>query len=131
MLTDNCSGFTLIEFLVAIVILMVGMLGLLQSINLAVDKNLETIFRNEAIMLADDRMMRKRSAGFKIFSGADTTDVNNGFSQVNVRGILKNYSVSETIQKTTNNSQQIIVNVSWKKKGTRYSHSVSSFVSTY
>lgn len=131
MLTDNCSGFTLIEFLVAIVILMVGLLGLLQSINLALDKNLETTFRNEAIMLADDRMMRKRSAGFKIFSGADTTDVNNGSSQVNVRGILKNYSVSETIQKTTNNSQQIIVNVSWKKKGARYSHSVSSFVSTY
>jgi type IV pilus assembly protein PilV len=130
-MTDNCSGFTLIEFLVAIVILMVGMLGLLQSINVALDKNLETVFRNEAIMLADDRMMRKRSAGFKIFSSVDTADVNNGFSQVNVRGILKNYSVSETIQKATNNSQQIIVNVSWKKKNTRYSHSLSSFVSTY
>jgi len=130
-MTDNCSGFTLIEFLVAIVILMVGMLGMLQCINVASDKNLETTFRNEAIMLADERMMRKRSAGFKIFSGVDTTDVNNGFSQLNVRGILKNYSVSETIQKATNNSQQIIINVSWKKRNNRYSHSISSFVSTY
>jgi type IV pilus assembly protein PilV len=130
-MTNDCSGFTLVEFLVAIVILMVGMLGLLQSINLALDKNLETTFRNEAIMLADDRMMRKRSIGFKIFSGADTTSVSNNYSQLNVRGILKNYSVNETIQKATNNSQQIIVNVSWKKKGVRHSHSVSSFVSTY
>ncbi len=127
----NSKGFTLIEFLVAIVILMVGMLGLLQSINLAIDKNLESTFRNEAIMLADDRMMRKRSAGFKIFSGADTIDVQRGFLPVNVRGVLKNYSVQETIQKTTDNSQQLLVDVSWKKKNTRYSHSLSSYISIY
>jgi len=130
-MTDNCSGFTLIEFLVAIVILMVGMLGLLQSINVALDKNLETVFRNEAIMLADNSMMRKRSGTFKIFSGADTISVSNGLEQVRVRGILKNYSVTETIQKATDKSQQLIVNVSWKKKKTRYSHSISSFVSIY
>jgi len=130
-MTNNISGFTLVEFLVAIVILMVGMLGLLQSINVAIDKNSETTYRNEAIMLADYSMMRKRSAGFKIFSGVDTIDVVNRNSQVKVRGMLKNYSVSETIQKTTNNSQQLIIDVSWKKKGTRYSHSVSSFVSAY
>ncbi len=130
-MTNNCSGFTLVEFLVAIVILMVGMLGLLQSINVAIDKNLETTFRNEAIMLADDGMMRKRAAGFKVFSSADTIDVVDRYSQVKVRGIFKNYSVKETIQKTTNNSQQLIINVSWKKKNARYSHSVSSFVSTF
>ena len=130
-MTDNYSGFTLVEFLVAIVILMVGMLGLLQSINVAIDKNLETTFRNEAIMLADDGMMRKRAAGFKVFSSADTIDVVDRYSQVKVRGIFKNYSVKETIQKTTNNSQQLIINVSWKKNNTRYSHSVSSFVSTF
>ena len=110
---------------------MVGMLGLLLSINLAMDKTSETTFRNEAIMLADDGMMRKRSAGFKVFSGADTIDVVNRSSQVKVRGILKNYSINETIQKTTDNSQQLVINVSWKKKSTRYTHSVSSFVSSY
>jgi type IV pilus assembly protein PilV len=130
-MTNNCSGFTLVEFLVAIVILMVGMLGLLQSINVAIDKNVETTFRNEAILLADDGMMRKRAAGFKVFSGADTIDVVDRYSQVKVRGILKNYSVKETIQKTTNNSQQLIINVSWKKNNAKYSHSVSSFVSTF
>jgi type IV pilus assembly protein PilV len=133
-MTNNCSGFTLVEFLVAIVILMVGMLGLLQSINVAMDKNSETMYRNEAIMLADQRMMGMRAKGFKTFSGADTVHVFYPPSdelRPTVRGIQKQYSVCETIQKTTSNSQQIIVNVSWKKKNTRYSHSVSSFVSTY
>ena len=130
-MTDSCRGFTLVEFLVAIVILMVGLLGMLQAINVALDKNIETVFRNEAIVLADQRMMGMRSKGFKTFSGADTIDVNNSSAQVNVRGILKNYSVNQTILKSTNNSQQIVVNVSWKKKDARYSHSVSSFISVF
>jgi type IV pilus assembly protein PilV len=41
------TGFTLIEFCVAVLIMMVGLLGLLQAINLATEQNLASIRRNE------------------------------------------------------------------------------------
>jgi type IV pilus assembly protein PilV len=127
---SNEHGFTLLEFLVAIVILTVGLLGLLQCINLAMEKNLESMYRTEAVMLADARMMQKRSISFaslsttvanppKILLGRDT------------RGVFKNYSVQEIITQSTTNSKEIVINVFWKKKDKSFSHSVSSFVSTF
>jgi len=124
------QGFTLIEFMVAILILMVGMLGMLQAINVAMDKNLENTFRNEAISLADDRLMIKRA---KVFAAISTTTATPPkiLQQRYARGILKNYSVQEVVNPTTSLSKEIIINVSWRKKGSIYSHSISSVVSTF
>jgi len=125
------SGFTLIEFLVAIVILMVGLLGMLQAINVAMEKNLDNILRTEAVMLADDHMMLKRS---KSFSSLSTTVANPPSKAVPlryVRGVLKNYSVQEIISQPTANSKQLVVNVYWRKKNTRNTHTISSIVSSY
>ena len=126
-MTNKNSGFTLIEFLVAIVILMVGMLGLLQVINVAMDQNLNNIFRNEAVMLADDMMMKNRARAFVSIS----TGTQQGYEQRNVRGIMKNYSVTRVVTDRTGNSKEIAIDVRWKKKNAAYSHSVNSVISTY
>jgi len=124
------SGFTLVEFLVAIVILMVGLLGMLQAVNVAMDRNFENILRSEAVTLADDRMMLKRA---KTFSSLSTTVANPAAIAVPqaIRGIMKNYSVQEIVSQPTSNSKQVVVTVSWRKKDARYTHSISSVVSTY
>lgn len=132
-MTDNRNGFTLVEFLVAIVILMVGMLGLLQSINLALHTNLENILRTEAVMLADDRMMSKRAKTFTAVS-TNTTAFN---VPRDIRGIFKNYSVRETVSVVTTTdlgaprSKQIDIDVIWNIKNKRSTHSVSSIISTF
>jgi type IV pilus assembly protein PilV len=121
-MTDNRHGFTLVEFLVAIVILMVGMLGLLQSINIAMDKNLDNVFRTEAVMLADERMMGARvNPSASAYSKMTT---------VNVRGLFKNYSVTQSINQPTLKSKEVIIRVDWRKKNSSYSHSVSSLITT-
>ena len=127
---NNEQGFSLIEFLVATVILMVGMLGMLQAINVALDKNLESVYRNEATVLADDRMMLMRSRSFASIS---TTTANPPKKKVgrDIRGIFKNYSVQEIVNPTTALSKEIIINVSWRKKNKMYSNSISSVVSTF
>jgi type IV pilus assembly protein PilV len=124
------SGFTLVEFLVAIVILMVGLLGMLQAVNVAMDRNFENILRSEAVTLADDRMMLKRA---KTFSSLSTTVANPAAIAVPqaIRGIMKNYSVQEIVSQPTSNSKQVVVTVSWRKKDARYTHSISSVVSTF
>lgn len=124
---NNKNGFTLIEFLVAIVILMVGLLGMLQSINVAMDTNLQNVFRTEAVTIVEDRMMQKRAKAFdSLTTGTKISNV-----QSNIRGIMKNYSVWETISQPTNNSKQISIDISWSKKKNRYTHSAASVVSTY
>jgi type IV pilus assembly protein PilV len=126
-MTDNQLGFTLLEFLVAIVILMAGLLGLLQVINVAMDKNLDNVFRTEATMLADDRMMRIRS---RAFVSVSTTVTNPPKVNVvrNSRGILKNFSTQQIVSQPTDKSKQITINVTWRKKKTPYSHSISSII---
>ena len=64
----NNQGFTLIEFLVAIVILMVGLLGLLQTVNYAIVNNTTNQLRQEALLLADERMNLEKSKKFTAIS---------------------------------------------------------------
>lgn len=119
----NTDGFTLIEFLVATVILMVGLFGMLQGINLAIDKNSETLFRNEAFSVADEVMMDQRGKKYdEIITVAATHKLRN------TRGIQKTYSASVDVATPTVNTKQIGVTVSWKYKGERKNHSVSSSV---
>jgi type IV pilus assembly protein PilV len=126
---NNKSGFTLIEFLVAIVILMIGLLGMLSGVNLAIEKTVETSLRNEAITLADERMMNKRAKAFSVLSTGTKNAPQSETSRF-FRGVYKNYSVQEIVNQSTPNSKEIILNVSWKFKNKKSTHSISSFVST-
>jgi len=127
---SEIRGFTLLEFLVALVILSVGLLGLLKCVDLSMGKNLENIYRSEAVMLADDRMMLKRSVSFASLSTTVSNPAKISLER-GTRGIFKNYSVQEIISQTTPNSKEIVINVSWQKKGQSFSHSISSFVSKF
>lgn len=122
------KGFTLIEFLVAIVILMVGLLGMLQAINIALDKNLDNVFRTEAVSLADDRMMMRRALKFTDLTGsAKSYQLTRS-----IRGISKNFMAQEVINPLTLQSKEIDITVTWTKKNNPYpyTHSISSVVST-
>lgn len=129
-MTANDSGFTLIEFMVSIVILMVGLLGMLQGINIAMSKNVESMLRNEAVSLADELMLRKKA---RTFVSISTTSTNPAWTTMTrlTRGVSKNYSVQQIVQPlTAANSKEIVVNVNWNYKGSTKGHSVSSVVST-
>lgn len=131
----NNRGFTLIEFLVAIVILMIGLLGMLQGINLAMEKSMENVFRNEALVVADDLMMAKRSKSFSSLSTtiADPAWVTLPTGPRYTRGVFKNYSVQQIINTITGDyvsgTKEVIVNVSWKYRNRKNVHSISSFIS--
>ena len=54
----NNPGFTLVEVLVAIVILMVGLLAVLQALNLSIVTNLQNEMRTQGTMIGEDQMAK-------------------------------------------------------------------------
>lgn len=116
-MSRNEGGFTLIEFLVAIVILMIGMLGLLQAVNVALQYNTTTQMRNEAVALGDAEMSRELAKPFDQISVPTTA------SRKSVQIGLKNYSVARSGADMTN-SKQVNIAVSWTYKRNRYTHNV-------
>jgi type IV pilus assembly protein PilV len=127
LLRRNSDGFTLVEFLVATVIIMVGLLALLQSVNISLAHNLANILRNQAVMLADDRMAQEKALPFDSITPGTSSSVVN----LNAKGAFKNYSVVRINTDLTANTRKIEINVVWKHKGTRYIHSASSLVSRH
>jgi len=120
----NSHGFTLIEFLVAIIILMVGLLGLLQAVNMGLVHNLNSQLRNEAVVVADAYMARELNKSFDLVS----TSSGNFSEQRQILNGFKNYSVQRT-GSTLSNSKQVSFTVRWRYKGTRYSHETNTVVS--
>jgi type IV pilus assembly protein PilV len=120
----NNKGFTLIEFLVGIVILMVGMLGLLQAVNLAINSNMQNQIRNEAISVADRSMTYELAKSFDAVS--TSSKKNNDYRKV--VNSFQNFSVSRT-GTSFQNSKAINFQVSWRYRGTRYTHDIGGVVS--
>lgn len=127
----NRAGFTLIEFLVALVILMVGLLGLLQTVNYALSHNLGNQLRQEAIMLADERMNLQKTKPFALISTTPAPYEHNDAVQRPINRGFQNYSVVTSNSDLTNQTKSIDIEVVWRHKGGRYNHSMSSLVSVY
>ncbi|CAH2030120.1 type IV pilus modification PilV family protein [Trichlorobacter ammonificans] len=124
----NSRGFTLLEFLVAVLIAMVGLLGLLQTVNVALNHNLQNQLRNEAVQVADSYMARELAKGFDAVSThppltpkylVESRQILNGF---------RNFSVAHS-GITYENSKEIRFQVIWRHKGTRYTHDAAGVVS--
>jgi type IV pilus assembly protein PilV len=127
---SNKSGFTLIEFLVAIVILMVGLLGLLQAVNVAMNTNLTNQFRNEAVMYGDEVMAMETTKPFNAISTSGSTAVRSDVALRNVNLAMKMFSSQRINQTVSNNTTNVQVRISWTHKGVKYTHNISSLVSS-
>jgi len=69
--TEN--GFSLVEVMIALVVLLLVFMGLMQSALLGIDSNLRNIFRDEALRIAAERMEEAKSLPFNGL--VDDTDI--------------------------------------------------------
>lgn len=134
---DN-SGFTLIEVMMAILILMVGMLGLLQAINLATEVNIRNQVREEAVYVGERVMNEMRGRVFDDISVASTPTNLYTYSTYQlpskIRGASRSYNVtrSSRVLSTVDSkhvTKELAVLVAWSYKGVEYQNRVVAPVS--
>lgn len=121
------GGFTLVEVLVAMVIMLVGLLGLFQSVNVGIDHNLRNTFRDLAVRIGEEKMHEARGIAYANLSGNRTFSLTRSF-----RGASKTYTVQRGITDIPStppvNSKKIDITVGWTHKGQNYTHDVSSVI---
>jgi type IV pilus assembly protein PilV len=116
------KGFTLIEFLVALVILMVGLLGLLEAVSVGIRQNMGNKIRNDAILLADQVMATQRVRSFADIS------TSHAHQPAYAGATFVNYSVNKVVTPLTATSAIVIVNLSWRERGQKKEHSLSTVI---
>lgn len=129
----NNAGFTLTEVVVAILIIMVGMLGLLQAVGVATEHNLKNQLRDEAVQVGEKYMNIQRAKPFDLLSTPDKGGYHTRYEPSRVRGGGKPYSVDLTADVLSDSSfapsVQLGVTVSWTYKGVTYENRVTAPVS--
>ena len=126
----NNKGFTLLELLIAMVITLVGLLGLLQAVNIATEQNLRNASREEALQIAEHSMSQLRARPFaqisSLPSGAYNYPVISEPSRL--RGVSKNYTVVRTVTTLSDLSKFIEVRARWKFKNSSTSQILQTVV---
>ncbi len=116
---QNNRGFTLIEVMVATVIMLVGLLALLQSVNLALEHNLKNQQREEVTRVAEDIMNGMRSQPFGTIFTLYTTVPSK------MRMMNRQYTVRRRATPPMPASfQQYQVDVRWAYKNYSTTHSI-------
>lgn len=116
--TSRCveSGFTLIEVLMAMLVLTVGLLGLLQSVNISYEHNLRKRFRDEAVALAEEQLDHMRQhAKLDPMTTATCT----------IGGMSRQYQVTRT-RDAIGASDKLTVAVRWGFKNVSTTHEIYS-----
>lgn len=117
------KGFTLIEVMVALTILVVAMMGILGAMVLAMQQNLENYSRDESVRIAEQTMNELRDADFATLTSGTST-VNRTYKQR-----IRSFTVSRTVAQLSANSRSVQIQVSWSVNGKVHNHSVTSILS--
>jgi type IV pilus assembly protein PilV len=114
-------GFTLVEVLVAMLVLLFGMLGSLVGVIAAGDYNLGSALRSEAVKIAQEQLENTRVGRYDLIAPT-TLQV-----QRQIRKTPQNFQVTTTV--TTNDTlRQVNVNVQWTFKNRTHSHSAETII---
>jgi prepilin-type N-terminal cleavage/methylation domain-containing protein len=107
----NRKGFTLVEMLMALIILSVSILGLTSITLTSIRVNTQNDLRNSAIRLTNEKSEEMLSKNFlDIASGLDHVSVPIG-------GGEKNFDVTWTVTSPTANLRQIAITVQYDWRG--------------
>jgi type IV pilus assembly protein PilV len=118
----DSAGFSLLELMVSMVIILVALLGLLEAVGIATANNMKNQLRDEAVLIGEERMADLLRRPFALIS---TPQFPTRLVTSRVRGTGKNYVVTRTAtRQALTNSYEFVVNVGWSYKNMSSHHEV-------
>jgi len=120
----NSGGFTLVEMLMAMLVMTVGLLGLLQSVQMAYQHSLRNRVREEAVHLAEERMHDWRRMAFASITA--TSPKKEPVTKL-LGGAPRSYTVTRGVDDMgsgTNPAKKLTVGVAWTVKEEAASHAI-------
>ncbi len=151
MALSNQKGVSLVELMIAVVILLFVSLALMQTALMSIEANMKNVLRDEAVSVADGRMSEARNLTFTALADtlqpdalADSTltaaacpasfwTTFGPRGGVLLRKSLRNWS---TVSFCTNRdvinlgsqNKQVTINVGWSYRGQDFSHAMTTIV---
>jgi prepilin-type N-terminal cleavage/methylation domain-containing protein len=124
---DN-QGFTLVEIMVSLVVLMVMFLGMMQTVLVGIDSNMVNVMREEAVLIAEQEMNRARDADFPTLGNGGNT-INRSFRRMDQgSGTGIPFTWARTVTPIDANNVQIQVQVTWPWKNQLFNHTIQTIV---
>lgn len=120
-------GFTLIEVMMAMLVLTVGLLGLLQSLQLGYRQSLRDRARDEAVQIAEEQLHDRRRLPFKDFTGFNREvrrKVSGGEVPFEVVGEVEKLGESQAKNLGESQAKKLRLRVSWTANAERFYHEI-------
>ena len=115
------KGVSLVEVMIALVVLLLVFLALMQTALVSINANMNNVLRDEAVAIAEQTIIAARNTPFGSLAATTTTTETR-----NVRSISKTYTIVRTVTAQGVNNEQIGVAVSWDWKGESFNHNMST-----
>lgn len=141
---QNNRGLSLVEVIVSLLIMTVMLLGLAQTITVAISTNMQNVFRDEAVNVAEARMngvlidtsgaahdgMRNMPfANISLLSASDRAfTVTRTFRGSATMNYTVNTLADNSISGATITASEITINVQWVYKGKTYTQSTLTII---
>ena len=125
--SSNNRGFTLIEMMVAMVVVMVGMVGLLSTIDVAMQQTTKNQLREIAVSVGEEQMRTMLAipvASLTTFS--NTTTPSRPYRNGNVNFTVTRGTTLYPVSPQGNQSAEITVTVEWKVRGANNQHQIKT-----
>jgi type II secretory pathway pseudopilin PulG len=120
---------TLIEVLIAILIIFIVFLGLSGAGIFVLNENIKNSLRDEAVSVAGMEMEQVRNISFdNLYSAPGTQGVDNVVRQI--RGLTVNYGVTRTVTILNLNNLQVSINVTWTRTENNQTKSYNDNIAT-
>lgn len=124
----NKKGLTLVEVMIALVILLLVFLALMQTALLSINSNINNLIRDEAVSIAEQHMIFIRNMPFD--SVTVTGFVADPRAEINDTRDFRNFSVTFRPQRQVTDqgldNKQVDITVSWDWKGETFTHSINA-----
>jgi prepilin-type N-terminal cleavage/methylation domain-containing protein len=129
---SNSKGVTLVEMMVALVILLFVSLALMQTSLMSMRTNLQNALRDEAVNIADMRINQLQSLPFPDppATNALTATVNTPETPIqrNLRGFTATYTPTRTVADINATTKQITISVAWVYRGQTFTHAMTTIL---